>query len=261
MVKNTAFRRILTFSAAAVMTLSLVACGGGNNAAAPSSKAATSVAAGSSAAASSAASSAVSSAASSAASDKAELSADQIKDLMKQVAEAELEQQYKDAVKAENDYRFANAEVFGIDRTGNSGKMYVYLNTGEYVNFKGKAYFMSGGSGEAIINIEYGDKIKLNKVDWSDSGAGHDKWVKNNFPKAYYEKCQEYKSHDDNGKSNLAKAMEAEVEKAIGVPVEQSNLLTIDRDAKTYEIVQTKESGTPGTDYKFETITIDKGKL
>ena len=164
MVKNTAFRRILTFSAAAVMTLSLVACGGGNNAAAPSSKAATSVAAGSSAAASSAASSAVSSAASSAASNTAELSADQIKDLMKQVAEAELEQQYKDVVKAENDYRFANAEVFGIDRTGNSGKMYVYLNTGEYVNFKGKAYFMSGGSGEAIINIEYGDKILNIKI-------------------------------------------------------------------------------------------------
>ena len=56
------------------------------------------------------------------------------------------------------------------------------------------------------------------------------------------------------------KALDAEAERIMGLPVEQNNLLNIDTDSRTYEIVQTKESGT-GADYKFETITIDKGKL
>ena len=56
------------------------------------------------------------------------------------------------------------------------------------------------------------------------------------------------------------KAIDAEAEKMMGVPVEQKYLINIDMDAKTYEIFDTKESGS-GANYKFETITVEKGKL
>lgn len=241
MGNNKVLRRILVFSAAAAMTLSLAACGGSGS---PGS----SKAAGSSAAASSAASG-----------QGASLDLD-LKTLYEQVAKTHTKN-YQDLFKPTEDQAFATAEIFGIDRTGNTAKMYVFAAIGEYVSLKGKAYNVSGGQGEAIFNIEYTNGgANLKSIDWSDSGAGHDKWVKNNFPKAYYDKSVAYHPSEDNGKSKLMKALDAEAERIMGLPVEQNNLLNIDTDSRTYEIVQTKESGT-GADYKFETITIDKGKL
>jgi hypothetical protein len=48
----------------------------------------------------------------------------------------------------------------------------------------------------------------------------------------------------------------------MSVPVEKELELTIDQDKGTYEIVKTKESGSPeNDDYKFETETVEQGKL
>ena len=63
--------------------------------------------------------------------------------MMRQVADNEMQKYYE---KYMPDKTFANAEVFGIDREGDSGKTYVYHNYSEYVALKGKAYEMSGGS-------------------------------------------------------------------------------------------------------------------
>lgn len=271
MRNNKLYKMLITISAAA-MIFSLAACGGsgsqGSSKAAVSSAPAASSAAASSAAASSAPASsaavastpATSAAASSAASGQgASLDLD-LKTLYEQVAKTHTKN-YQDLFKPTEDQAFATAEIFGIDRTGNTAKMYVFAAIGEYVSLKGKAYNVSGGQGEAIFNIEYTNGgANLKSIDWSDSGAGHDKWVKNNFPKAYYDKSVAYHPSEDNGKSKLMKALDAEAERIMGLPVEQNNLLNIDTDSRTYEIVQTKESGT-GADYKFETITIDKGKL
>ena len=268
MRNNHVFKILITFSAAAAMTLSLAACGG-SGASASSSKAAGSAAssaapaATSSAAAGSAASSAApaasSAAASSAASQGVALDLD-MKTILEQVAKTK-EKVYKDLFKATEDQVFASAEVFGLDRTGDTGKMYVFAAVGEYISLKGKAYFVSGMQGEAIFNIEYSNGgANLKSIDWSEDGAGHDKWVKDNFPKAYYEKATAYHPSEDNGKGALMKAIDAEAEKMMGVPVEQKYLINIDMDAKTYEIFDTKESGS-GANYKFETITVEKGKL
>ena len=265
MRNNKVYKMLITISAAA-MIFSLAACGGsgsqGSSKAAASSVPAASSAAASSAPASSAAvasTPAASAAASSASGQGASLDLD-LKTLYEQVAKTHTKN-YQDLFKPTDDQAFATAEIFGIDRTGNTAKMYVFAATGEYVSLKGKAYNVSGGQGEAIFNIEYTNGgANLKSIDWSDSGAGHDKWVKNNFPKAYYDKSVAYHPSEDNGKSKLMKALDAEAERIMGLPVEQNNLLNIDTDSRTYEIVQTKESGT-GADYKFETITIDKGKL
>ena len=265
MRNNKAFKRLITFSAAAAMTLSLAACGG-SAAPASSSKAAGSAAtsAVSSAAASGPTSSAAASStaiagSSAAASQGVALDLD-MKTILEQVAKTK-EKVYKDLFKATEDQVFASTEVFGLDRTGDTGKMYVFAAVGEYISLKGKAYFVSGMQGEAIFNIEYSNGgANLKSIDWSEDGAGHDKWVKDNFPKAYYEKATAYHPSEDNGKGALMKAIDAEAEKMMGVPVEQKYLINIDMDAKTYEIFDTKESGS-GANYKFETITVEKGKL
>ena len=265
MRNNKAFKRLITFSAAAAMTLSLAACGG-SAAPASSSKAvgsaATSAAASSAAtsqASSVAASSTATAGSSAAASQGVALDLD-MKTILEQVANTK-EKVYKDLFKATEDQVFASAEVFGLDRTGDTGKMYVFAAVGEYISLKGKAYFVSGMQGEAIFNIEYSNGgANLKSIDWSEDGAGHNKWVKDNFPKAYYEKATAYHPSEDNGKGALMKAIDAEAEKMMGVPVEQKYLINIDMDAKTYEIFDTKESGS-GANYKFETITVEKGKL
>ena len=264
MRNNKAFKRLITFSAAAAMTLSLAACGG-SAAPASSSKAAGSAAtsaaysAATSQASSVAASSTATAGSSAAASQGVALDLD-MKTILEQVANTK-EKVYKDLFKATEDQVFASAEVFGLDRTGDTGKMYVFAAVGEYISLKGKAYFVSGMQGEAIFNIEYSNGgANLKSIDWSEDGAGHDKWVKDNFPKAYYEKAMAYHPSEDNGKGALMKAIDAEAEKMMGVPVEQKYLINIDMDAKTYEIFDTKESGS-GASYKFETITVEKGKL
>lgn len=48
----------------------------------------------------------------------------------------------------------------------------------------------------------------------------------------------------------------------MGAPVETENLLEIDKEKGTYEIIKTIETGNPADDsYKFDTETIEKGKI
>ena len=148
-----------------------------------------------------------------------------------------------------------------LDRDGDSGKAYVYLNYSEYVALKGKAYEMSGGSGEAIIKFKYSESGPvLNEVEWSADGDLHDGWLKENFPAEYLKKDKAFEAYDEKGRNVLAMMLQDTVEKAMGVPVEQNDLLSIDTDKETYEIVKVIESG-EGENYKFDTETLEKGNL
>ena len=188
----------------------------------------------------------------------AELSQDDLDALLQQVADNEVQKDYE---KYMPDKAFANAEVFGIDRDGDSGKAYVYLNYSEYVALKGKAYEMSGGSGEAIIKFNYSESGPvLNEVEWSADGDLHDGWLKDNFPAEYLKKDKAFEAYDEKGRNVLAMMLQDTVEKAMGVPVEQNDLLSIDTDKETYEIVKVIESG-EGENYKFDTETLEKGNL
>ena len=188
----------------------------------------------------------------------AELSQNDLDALLQQVADNEVQKDYE---KYMPDKAFANAEVFGIDRDGDSGKAYVYLNYSEYVALKGKAYEMSGGSGEAIIKFNYSESgPELNEVEWSADGDLHDGWLKENFPAEYLKKDKAFEAYDEKGRNVLAMMLQDTVEKAMGVPVEQNDLLSIDTDKETYEIVKVIESG-EGENYKFDTETLEKGNL
>ena len=189
----------------------------------------------------------------------AELTADQMDSLMQQVADQEIEKTYSKYVP---DEAFANAEVFGIDRDGDSGTAYVVLDTAEFVAFKGKAYNMSGSQGEAIIKFTYtDDQPKLDEVVWSADGSELEAWVKDNFPEEYYEADQKYEAHDEDGQSKLMKDLYPAVEEVMGVPVDTENILTIDLEGETYELEEVIESTDENGEYQFDTKTIDKGNL
>ena len=186
---------------------------------------------------------------------KAEFSDAQLESLMKQVAESDVTKSYGDYLR---DEAFANAEVFGIDRDGDQGTAYAYLYDGEYVVLKDKAYEMSGSAGEVMIKFIYGkDDVTLSEVIWSADGEEHEKWMKENFPAEYLKKAKSYKAHDTNGRSVLGSKLEETVEKVLGVPVESENLLMIDTDKGTYEIIKTID----GDDGTFDTETLETGNL
>lgn len=185
----------------------------------------------------------------------AELSDTELESLMKQVAESDVTKSYGKYLK---DEAFATAEIFGIDRAGDQGTAYAYLYDGEYVVLKDKAYEMSGSAGEVIIKFNYGEEdVTLSEVIWSADGDEHENWLKENFPVEYLKKANTYTVYDANGKSVLGSKLEKMVEKAFGVPVESDNLLMIDMDKGTYEIIKTID----GEDGTFDTETLETGKL
>ncbi len=190
--------------------------------------------------------------------EASELTQDEFDSLMWQIADQEMELQYQEYMP---DMRFADAEIFGIDRDGDQGTAYATLCTEEYVVLKDKAYSIAGGQGEVIIKFEYtDDQPKLTEVIWSADGEDHEGWLEENFPAAYLKKAKSYEAYDADGMSVLGARIAKTAEEELGVPVETEDLLQIDLEAGTYEVSKIIESG-EGESYKFDTETIDSGKL
>ena len=173
-----------------------------------------------------------------------ELSEDQMDDLFDQAAKKVL------------------AEPFSIERDGDKGVWDVYLGAGEYVVLDGKTYEVSGSYGEAILTFDYtAEGPKLTDVTWSADGGEHDKWIEKNFNEEAVAAWKEFMKDEKNAEF-IKEVVQKKASDKFGVPAETENLLEIDKDAKTYEIVKVIESGDPedGT-YQFDTETIKEGKL
>ena len=179
-----------------------------------------------------------------------ELSDAEMASLMKQVAESDVSRSYGEYLK---DEAFADAEIFGVDRDGDQGTAYAYLYDGEYVVFKDKAYEMSGSSGEVIIKFT----VTLSEIIWSADGDDHENWMKENFPAEALRKAKNYIAYDSNGRSLLGSKVNETVAETMGVPVETENLLMIDTDNETYELIKTID----GNDGTFDTETLESGNL
>lgn len=187
-----------------------------------------------------------------------ELSEDQMDDLYKQAAEKALELQYADYMP---DELFGHAEPFNIARDGDKGTWDVYLGASEYVALDGKAYEMSGSYGEAILKFDYtADGPKLTELIWSADGGDHDQWIKDNFSEEGYKNWENWRK-DDEGRDFIIETIEKEASDSLGVPVEKDNLLEIDKEKGTYQIVKTIESGDTAEDYTFDTEVVEEGKL
>lgn len=229
-------KKVIAALAALMLVFTLTACGGGDQASESSESAGSE----------------------SAKTVATELDQEGMDSLMQQVADKEVQKNYKDVLP---DEVFADAEILGLDNEGDKGTAYVYLDCSEFVKLKDKTYEMSGSAGEAIVRFTYTeDGPVLDEVEWSADGSDHDKWIEENFPEEYYKEWKAYDANDENGKPKLAAGIYEKVEKAMGAPVEQENLLNIDTDKGTYEIVKVIESG-EGEDYSFDTETIENGKL
>ena len=188
--------------------------------------------------------------------DKAvELSDVEMESLMEQVAESDVDTLYKDYLK---DEAFAVAEVFGVTKDGDQGTAYAYLNEGDYVVLKGKAYNMSGSAGEVIIKFSYTDSgITLTEVVWSADGDLHEDWLKENYPAEFLRKANAYQPYDLIGRSKLGAKLREKVETSLGVPVDTDNFLEIDTDKGTYTITKITDNGN-GT---IDTEIIEQGSL
>ena len=189
-----------------------------------------------------------------------ELTDDQIESLLWQISDQDMELRYQEYMPDEG---FAEAEIFGINRDGDEGTAYVNLFEGEYVVVDDKAYNVSGASGEAIIKFEYtDDQPKYKETIWSADGGDHDKWMEENFPEEYLKKANEFLANNDEGKSVLGLKADEAAAAELGVPVDDENILEIDDEKGTYQIIKTIETGDPadGT-YQFETEVVKEGKL
>ena len=187
--------------------------------------------------------------------NETKLSDAEYESLMKQVAQKDVDICYDEYLR---DEAFAVAEVFGVDREGDQGTAYAYLNEGDYVVLKGKAYILSGSAGEVILKYNYTDgDVILSEVEWGDLGELKEGWIKENFPAIYLERANAYSPYDVNGKSILEVKLIEKVENALGVPVETESFLEIDTDKGTYEIWRVKDDHGA----TFDTETMETGKL
>ena len=187
--------------------------------------------------------------------NETKLSDAEYESLMKQVAQKDVDICYDEYLR---DEAFAVAEVFGVVRDGDQGTAYAYLNEGDYVVLKGKAYNMSASAGEVILKYSYTDDgVELSEVVWGDQGELLEKWLTENFPAIYLERANAYSPYDVNGKGILEVKLIEKVENAMGVPVETESFLEIDTDKGTYEIWRVKDDHGA----TFDTETMEIGKL
>lgn len=179
--------------------------------------------------------------------------------LMRQVAEHELERGYSRYLP---DELVAAADIYGIDWEGEQGTAYASIQAGEFVALKGKAYAMSYEAGEVIIRFQFdGQYPKLEELEWSRDGEEHEKWMEDNYPEEYLEDYRESQKADQNGEDETDQKISETVKELMGVPVESEDLLEIDLDKESYEIIRIIEGYDENGEYQFDFTTIDKGKL
>ena len=179
--------------------------------------------------------------------------------LMRQVADHEMKRNYSRYLP---DELIAVAKVFGIDWEGEQGTAYVDLLTCEVVALKGKAYMMSSSSGEAILRFNYdGQYPKLTDLEWSASGGEHDKWLEDHFPADYLEASKDFRQQEQDGEDEVELQIREKVKELLDAPLEIEDLLEIDQDEASYEIVRIYEGYDDKGEYQFNFETIDKGSL
>ncbi len=150
---------------------------------------------------------------------------------------------------------------FDVENKVTEASACVWLDAGEYVAFKGRAYLMSGFAGEAVITYTLPEG-RLLKVELSEDGADHDKWIEEHFTKDAVMSREGMLSRSSYDlKEDVGNRLAQKAEKALGVPVEKDNLLEIDRDTGKYKLIETIESGDTPDTYKFDTRVLEEGTL
>lgn len=129
-------------------------------------------------------------------------------------------------------------EIFAVQSKGDKKTVYGYLDTGFYVNFKGNAYELSGGSFEFMYDIKAdGDDVKILKTygDGVSSQATYDA-----MPLPYRIISKFRAKAYDGGNGGLRKEVHHKVEKALGVPVGE---YTLSIEGNEYEIFDFDKDG------------------
>ena len=102
---------------------------------------------------------------------------------------------------------------------------------------------------------------RLKEIEWSEDGAGHEKWVKEHFTPKALEARNAYLKGEGSERTRLGRKLDAKAARLMGAPVEPENLLEIDRDTGKYKIIRTIETGDTPDTYKFDTEVLEEGTL
>ena len=136
----------------------------------------------------------------------------------------------------------------------------VLVDAEEFVNLQKRLYSMSGITAEAVITYTLPDK-RLTEIEFSEDGAGREKWVREHFTGKALRARKEYISGSGDIKGDIREKLWSKAEKTLGCPVETEEQLNVDMDKGTWEIVKTIRIGDAAGTGRFEPWVLDKGTL
>lgn len=153
---------------------------------------------------------------------------------------------------------FAACHIYGAQKKGDELLVYAYVTDLEYVVLNGEAYDVSGSSMPCVMHARPdGDKLKLVSVEQPEDGEYYLESIRQMFPLRYYLK---YAVRESTTPVDLGREIRDKVRREWDVEV-SDNLLVIDDEKNTYEIVKTIDGVDEKGDYTFETETLEKGVL
>ena len=186
------------------------------------------------------------------------LSRDQIESLQQQMAQHDADDELSCPEYLPDKY-FVSLKIFGADRTGDTGFVYAYMYSSEYVKFKDMAIPMSGDSFPLKIRVSYtnGDRIHLEETFAPEDGELMEDSMKELFPAWAYLKYKTAKLYTSAGHNVLEKDNYQQVREYWGVEVDDDYLLDVLSNGK-YQLMKIDNDGSSG---KFETHVEEEGQL
>jgi len=153
---------------------------------------------------------------------------------------------------------FAACHIYGAKKKGGELLVYAHVTDLEFVVLNGKAYDVSGSSAPCVMHTRVdGDKLKLVSTEYPEDGEYYLESIRKMFPLRYYLK---YAVRESITPIDLGEELRDKVRREWDVEV-SDNLLFIDDESNTYEIIKTYDDMDENGEYSFETETIEEGVL
>ena len=188
------------------------------------------------------------------------LSQDQIESLQQQLAQHDADDELCCPEYLPDKY-FVSLKIFSAERTGDTGFVYAYTYSSEYVKFKDMAISMSGGSYPVKIRVSYtdGDRIHLEETFEPDDGELMEDSMKELFPAWAYLKYKTAVMYTSSGHNVLEKDNYQQVRECWGVNVDEDYQLDVLSNGK-YQLTKIDDDGSSGAE-NFEYHVEEEGQL
>lgn len=125
----------------------------------------------------------------------------------------------------------AAVKIFGVTDRGSLKTIYGYVSGGEYLKYRNKAYNISGGNYEFMVDVSiHGDDVKIIKT-YGDGVSSESTYEE--MPFRYRFQLSHYDAYDSSGYCKIAKEADRKAENVLGVPIETK--YTLQEAKKSFE--------------------------